>query len=267
MIMKEEFLKKIRSAFNLNIYEAKIWTALLSKGVAAAGEISDISNVPRSRTYDVLETLEKRGFIIMKLGKPIKYLAISPEDILKRLRKRIEKESFSKLENLDNVKQTELFNEIQLLHKNGIENVKVEEISASIRGRNNLYDHLETLLKNAKKSVMIVTTANGLIRKADALKHVLKKLSQNKVEIKIATKTSPQALDTIKELSGFAEIREIKNIDARFVIIDGKDIVFSVTDDKINEDDQAIWVSTPFFASAMEKMFEDIWKNLSEVKV
>ncbi|MDP3765021.1 MAG: helix-turn-helix domain-containing protein, partial [Nanoarchaeota archaeon] len=33
----------------LNSYEVKIWTALLSRGVSTAGELSDIANVPRSR--------------------------------------------------------------------------------------------------------------------------------------------------------------------------------------------------------------------------
>ena len=45
MVVQDTFLKKLRSAFNLNIYEAKIWTALLSKGIATAGELSEISNV------------------------------------------------------------------------------------------------------------------------------------------------------------------------------------------------------------------------------
>ena len=49
MIVKEEFLSKIRTYFGLNLYEAKIWTALLSRGIATAGELSDIANVPRSR--------------------------------------------------------------------------------------------------------------------------------------------------------------------------------------------------------------------------
>src|SRR3989338_5155735 len=89
MIVQEQFLKKLRSAFNLNIYEVKIWTALLSKGVASAGELSDISNVPRSRSYDVLESLEKRGFVLMKLGKPIKYIAVKPEEIFLREKKRL----------------------------------------------------------------------------------------------------------------------------------------------------------------------------------
>ena len=61
MIIDKDLLKKVRSSFDLNEYEVKIWTALLSKGVATAGELAEISNVPRSRSYDVLESLEKRG--------------------------------------------------------------------------------------------------------------------------------------------------------------------------------------------------------------
>ena len=86
MIVKEDFLKKLRSSFDLNEYEVKIWTALLSRGISSAGELSEISNVPRSRSYDVLETLEKKGFVMMKLGKPIKYMAIKPEEVVKRVK-------------------------------------------------------------------------------------------------------------------------------------------------------------------------------------
>ncbi len=64
MIVKEDFLNKLRQFFSLNLYEAKIWTALLSRGVSTAGELSDIGNVPRSRAYDILESLEKKGFVV-----------------------------------------------------------------------------------------------------------------------------------------------------------------------------------------------------------
>ncbi|PIZ51419.1 hypothetical protein COY28_05000, partial [Candidatus Woesearchaeota archaeon CG_4_10_14_0_2_um_filter_57_5] len=84
MIVKEEFLSKLRRYFALNLYEVKIWTALLSRGVSTAGELSDIANVPRSRSYDVLESLEKKGFVIMKVGKPIKYYAVHPTEVVER---------------------------------------------------------------------------------------------------------------------------------------------------------------------------------------
>ena len=79
MIIKPELVNQIKEYFGLNIYETKVWLALLGKGIASAGEIAEISRVPRSRTYDVLESLEKQGFAVMKLGKPVKYIAVKPK--------------------------------------------------------------------------------------------------------------------------------------------------------------------------------------------
>ncbi|MDO8517120.1 MAG: helix-turn-helix domain-containing protein, partial [Nanoarchaeota archaeon] len=53
MILKNELTNKIKGYFDLNIYETKVWIALLQKGISTAGEIAEISGVPRSRTYDV----------------------------------------------------------------------------------------------------------------------------------------------------------------------------------------------------------------------
>ena len=85
MIVKEEFLGRLRKIFDLNLYEVKVWTALLSRGTSTAGELSSISDVPRSRTYDVLESLEKRGFAIIKIGKPVKYIAVKPTEIIEKI--------------------------------------------------------------------------------------------------------------------------------------------------------------------------------------
>ena len=71
----------------LNGYEAKIWIALLSKGEATAAELSDISNVPRSRSYDVLQSLEVKGFTKPKHGKQIAYVAATPKEALHKINK------------------------------------------------------------------------------------------------------------------------------------------------------------------------------------
>src|SRR3989338_10689759 len=106
MIIKPELLRKIRHYFGLNIYEAKVWTALLSKGVASAGEIAEISDVPRSRTYDVLESLEKQGFAMQKIGKPVKYLAVKPISVIEKLKKGTMDEMNEKVNILSNIKDT-----------------------------------------------------------------------------------------------------------------------------------------------------------------
>src|SRR3989338_7235319 len=86
MIVKQELVGKLKDYFDLNIYETKVWLALLSKGISSAGEIAELSGVPRSRTYDVLESLEKRGFVIQKLGKPVKYIAVKPKIVIEKMR-------------------------------------------------------------------------------------------------------------------------------------------------------------------------------------
>jgi sugar-specific transcriptional regulator TrmB len=263
MIVKEEFLKKLKSLFNMNIYEVKIWSALLSRGIASAGELSDISNVPRSRSYDVLESLEKKGFVIMKIGKPIKYIAVDPAEIIKRIKKKIKEDSEDKIKNIEDIKNTEVFKEMELLFKQGINNLELGRISGALKGRKNMNNHLISMISNAKKSISIATSADGFIRKVDNLGSIMKKLSRNKVKIRIVTEINGKNESYAKEVKNFAEIKNIPKFNSRFVIVDGKEIFFMIEDDKkIHESyDSAIWVNTPFFAQAIENMFSNLWKN------
>src|SRR3989338_4316946 len=98
MIIKPELLNKVKYYFGLNIYEGKTWLALLSKGAASAGEIAELSGVPRSRTYDVLESLEKQGFVIQKLDKPVKYLAVKPDSVIEKLKSQVTRDADERTE-------------------------------------------------------------------------------------------------------------------------------------------------------------------------
>src|SRR5512146_1860333 len=116
MIMKQELVKQIREYFNLNIYETKVWVALLSKGIASAGEVAELSGVPRSRTYDVLESLEKRGFAIVKIGKPVKYIAVKPTEVIEKMKSHTLHEAQEKVKSLANLKNTSEYVELEQLH-------------------------------------------------------------------------------------------------------------------------------------------------------
>ena len=263
MIVKEDFLKKLKSSFDLNEYEVKIWAALLSRGVSSAGELSEISSVPRSRSYDVLETLEKKGFVMMKLGKPIKYMAIKPEEILKRVKSGLLRQADEHIKMLDEIKGTELYRDLELLHEQGIKKVDASTLSGAIRGRNKIYDQMESMIKNAKKSIIIMTTAKGFISKYDMLKSSLKKLKN--VNIKIATQVTKENKELIDELKKYAQVKNFDKINARFCLIDGKELIFMMMDDdKVHESyDIGVWVDTIYFASALEQMFNLTWSNLN----
>ena len=263
MIVKEEFLSKLRRFFNLNLYEVKIWTALLSRGVSTAGELSDIANVPRSRSYDVLESLEKKGFVIMKLGKPIKYIAVPPKEVVERVKKNVQDYAKEEVKKLSDLKNTDIVNELSTLHTQGVELVEPSDLSGSLRGRHNLYNHLELTIRNAEESVTLMTTSQGFIRKIEGLKPTFEKLKKRGVKIRIAAPITKEALSALKDIQGIAEVRNTDN-KARFCIVDGKEIIFMVLDDSEVHPtyDVGIWVNTPFFASALENLFELAWKNM-----
>ncbi|PIN69448.1 hypothetical protein COV93_05530 [Candidatus Woesearchaeota archaeon CG11_big_fil_rev_8_21_14_0_20_43_8] len=268
MIVKEEFLSKLRRYFSLNLYEVKIWAALLSRGISTAGELSDIANVPRSRSYDVLESLEKKGFAITKLGKPIKYIAVPPTEVLDRVKKNLKEDADSKVTRLEELKGTEVLDELNSLHSQGVELVEPSDLSGSLKGRHNLYNHLELTMRGAEKSVTLMTTQRGFMRKVEGLKPVFEKLKERGVDIKIAAPVTKESLDAVNDISTVAEVRHIDHINARFCIVDGEQLIFMVLDDKDVHPtyDVGIWVNTPFFANALQGLFELAWKDMKPAK-
>jgi len=169
MIVKDEFLNRLRKIFDLNLYEVKVWVALLSRGTSTAGELSGISDVPRSRTYDILESLEKKGFIMMKLGKPIKFIALKPEEVVERVKKNLVVKAKERTQRLEKLKGEEVLAELSDLFTKGIKFVESSDLSGSLKGRQNLYNHLDMMVREAETSITIVTTAEGLNRKFEAL--------------------------------------------------------------------------------------------------
>ena len=261
MIVKEDFIKKLKATFDLNIYEVKIWTALLSKGVSSAGELSDISNVPRSRSYDVLESLEKKGFVLMKLGKPIKYIAVDPKEVIERVKKGIRLLGEERVKNLDKVKVGNTYKELELLHKQGIENIDPASLSGAIKGRKNINDQLDTLFRNAKKSILISTTKEGFMRKAEILKSLSKKLKN--VNVKVIVPKSEEVKEFAKDLKN-VNVKYSNGFDSRFALVDSCELLFMVMDDsKVHESyDTGIWVKSPYFVNSLENLFNLNWRSL-----
>ncbi len=267
MIVKDEFLSRLRKIFNLNLYEVKVWAALLSRGTSTAGELSNISDVPRSRTYDILESLEKKGFIIMKLGKPIKFIALKPREVVERVKKNLAKHTQIKIKRLDELKDDEVLEELNNLFTKGIKFVEPSDLSGSLKGRQNLYNHLDMLIRNAEKTITMVTTAEGLNRKLEALMPSLEKCKKRGIKIRIAAPIDKNNLKVAKELKKVAEVRNLQGVKARFTIIDSNQIMFMLLDDeKFHPNyDIGVWINTEFFTQALEQMFELSWKQMKKV--
>jgi len=267
MIVKEEFLSRLRKIFDLNLYEVKVWTALLSRGVSTAGELSNISDVPRSRTYDILESLEKKGFIIMKLGKPIKFVALKPEEVIERVKKNLMVSAQNRSKRLEQLKGDDVLKELGTLFTQGIKFVQPSDLSGSLRGRQNLYNHLDMMIREAQKSVTIVTTAEGLNRKLEALMPSLEKAKKRGIKIKVSAPVNLSNLKVAKDFSKVADVRSSDNMKARFMIVDGEQLLFMLMDDESVHPnyDLGVWINTEFFAPALEQLFDLAWGDMKPV--
>ena len=140
---------------SLNSYEVKLWVALLSNGISTAGRLSDISGVPKSRSYDVLESLEEKGFVVAKPGKPVRYSAISPQEAVGKVKQRIQFSANDEIKNLVNLKNSELIDELISLHRLGAKPLELVDTTGSLQGKHNIHNHIESMIKNASKSILI----------------------------------------------------------------------------------------------------------------
>ena len=268
MIVKEEFLSRLRKIFDLNLYEVKVWTALLSRGTSTAGELSNISDVPRSRTYDILESLEKKGFIIMKLGKPIKFVALKPEEVVERVKKNLMRDAKERSKRLEVLKGDEVLEELSSLFTKGVKFVEPSDLSGSLKGRQNLYNHMDMMVREAEKTITIITTAEGLNRKFEALMPSLEKCKRRGVRIRIAAPINNNNIKVARDFKKVAEVKSIDKFKARFAIIDSDQVMFMLLDDeKFHPNyDIGVWINTEFFAQALEQLFDLAWKDMKTVR-
>ncbi len=268
MIVKDEFLGRLRKIFDLNLYEVKVWAALLSRGTSTAGELSSISDVPRSRTYDILESLEKKGFIIMKLGKPIKFIALKPAEVVERVKKNMMTDAKEKSKRLESLRGDEVLDELNALFTKGVKFVEPSDLSGSIKGRQNIYNHLDMMVREAEKTVTIATTEEGLNRKFEALMPSFEKCRKRGVRVRIAAPITKNNIKIAKEIRKVAEVRNLEKFKARMTIVDGNQMMFMLLDDeKFHPNyDVGVWINTEFFAHALEQFFELAWKDMKPVR-
>jgi|TARA_B100002003_G_scaffold226395_1_gene233142 sugar-specific transcriptional regulator TrmB len=268
MIVKEEFLSRLRKIFDLNLYEVKVWTALLSRGTSTAGELSSISDVPRSRTYDILESLEKKGFIIMKLGKPIQFIALKPEEVIERVKKNLVVNAKKKSVRLEKLKGDEVLEELTTIFSDGIKYVESSDLSGALKSRQNIYNHLDMLVREAQSTITLVTTADGLSRKLEVLLPSLEKAKKRGVKIRIAAPMNGENKKHAKEFVKVAEVKDIQDLHARFMVIDSEQLMFMLlNDNEVHPSyDIGVWINTEFFAQALESLFELAWKNFKPIK-
>lgn len=65
--------------FGLSAYAARTFVALVTLGTGTAKDVSQVSDVPRTRVYDAIDELHDRGLVDVQQSSPQEFWAISSE--------------------------------------------------------------------------------------------------------------------------------------------------------------------------------------------
>ncbi len=266
MVASQETLDALEDV-GLNMYERKVYAALISRGVSTAGELSEMTGVPRSRSYDVLESLAEKGFAILKPSKPMQYVAVPPEEALENTKELHKKELKEKMDRIDRFKESSAVNELQNLYDEGVSLVDPAEMSGAIKGKYNVHKRMGNMINNAEKDIRIMTTASGLQDIKENHMDTLKKAKELGVNIRIVAPKTEENQQIFNEVSEYADIRSHSDAEhtpeGRFVIVDESHVSFSLTHDDIHPTQETMfWSNSGHAASdALGPLFEMVWKN------
>jgi sugar-specific transcriptional regulator TrmB len=271
MVASQETLDKLED-IGLNMYERKIYSALLGRGISTAGELSEMTNVPRSRAYDVLESLAEKGFVVIKSSQPMEYVSIPPQQAIENMKSRHEDELDEKLNKLDSMKESEAVTELENLYDQGVELVDPAEMSGSLKGSRQVHQHMGTMFKDAESSIKILTSEEGLNDLNDKHSDLLKDARENGINVKVLSPVTDSNREAYDNIASFAEVRHLDENEmpavpeGRFTIVDNDAATISLTNDDVHStQDTHLWSKSDHMAEALlEPMFDNLWDQAPE---
>ncbi len=257
MVGSTEVLDALKG-IGLNLYERKILLALLAKGVATAAQVSEISGVPRSRSYDVLQSLADKGFVMMQPSKPIKYVSLEPKEALEKTKDVMQRDHEDMLLRVDKMRDSKIAEELSQIYKGGLNMVQPTEMTGTFKGKFAINRELKSVFKSAKKRIDIVTTAGGVEELQKVHLRALKKAAGRGVKVRILT---PAAVDA-GELAKVADVRQGDAATSRVWSVDGKGVMMALTDDSVHESqDVAFFLNSEHAARSIVDPVFGNWKD------
>lgn len=237
----------VLKGIGLTMYEAHAYVALTSLIQSTAVEISAESNIPRSKIYDVLKSLNKKNFIEIEDGRPLTYIVKSPVEVLTREKERISSEIEDTISRLTNI------------YENGMSQVQAP--IWRIYGVEKIINQELEIIRRAKKSVNMRI---GFLfeNEGDALVKALK----NRTDLNVNILASPNCYINNEKVD-IIDLFKSNNIpiykaDIPFVkllISDSKEMLHTYT--KFSQDKRNV---IPETSIGIWNKYEDIAKNYDD---
>ena len=233
-------------------YEIRVYLSLLEAGAMSASDVSRKSGIPYSKIYEVLNTLEEKGWLESDSSRPQQFFPKSPSSALEMMKIRSES-NFRE-------SQSTIVNELMPIYtKSGIK--ERPEIWVA-RGVFNIAAKVNEVIQNSQQELLLAVphVAESLAR---PLQPVLRSIHERGVSIRIlaSAKMSP---DVVKALARVSEIRLKEGLFGGGVIGDGKHVVI-LLGENVGEsgmgDPIAIWADHAGLAGFAKGYFQYLWQD------
>jgi len=241
-----ERTKKVLHELGLTQYETRAYLVLIEEGVMTASEISARGNVPYSKIYETLNSLEKKGWIETERGRPRRYYPKSPSESLE----------VSKFRLQETVKSWEqaILEELQPLYEK--REIREKPDIWILRGEFNILAKLQEMLQKTKHELMI---AAPMLTKP-LLKSALGMLSHpQRRDARILFLASKDMEKSV--LEAITEVSEVRVRDHMFgggVIADSREALLFLGERK---PDLVIWSNHVGLVKFAKDYFDYLWKT------
>lgn len=246
--------KSRRAMENLGLtsYETKVYLSLLEFGSMIASDISKKSFVPYSKIYEVLNSLEEKGWIESNSSRPQKFFPKSPSTALESIR--IQRENETK-EN-----EQSILNELMPVYEKS--GTKERPEIWVVRGFYNIASKVGDIIQNCQQELLIALpqVAQEI---AKSLQPVLRTLHDKGVKINVLASehTNPE---TIKAISRISNVRIKNSMFGGGVIGDGKQVIILLGESRNEKgglEPIAIWAEHSGLSGLAKEYFNYLWND------
>ncbi len=247
--------------FGLTKNQAKIYITTVALGIASAHEVAKLSGIRREEIYRMMPELEKHGLIARRLERPRRISAAQPEEaisVLARSRITALKTEIVELRR----KETALISKLKkiVLPLND----EVQSIEVLYQSDNVFVPKFKSALRQARKGTDMVVTFQDLqdgIR--DSRRIIERALKSLKIRI-ITELGEPDAslakLKSAKKEGNHAELRAVKRLPFRLIIVDEQEAVWGGS--QFENQPSPIFRTTNRTQIGILKMsFKELWRE------
>lgn len=248
--------RKALERIGLTSYEIRTFSVLLKSGELTASDLSQKSGVPYSKIYEVLGTLEEKGWIGSDDSRPTKYFAKSPSTGLDTTRQKMEND-FAQNKSI-------ILNEmVPLYEKSGTsEKPDIWVLSGAI----NIAAKILEMVESCRNEVMVALPEAGqeLIRQALPK---LRSLHDKGVNITVLT-SDKMDKESLKAITRLATVKVKKGLFGGGIISDKRYVVILLGPEMggaQSADLVAIWADHAGLAGFARQYFEYLLEDSRKI--